>query len=87
MLKATFMKELGKTIKRMDLVTTLITMEAGTKDSGQKTNKMAKELKNGQMVQNTLDSIKRVKSTVQENLSGLIRAHTKVTFLIIIFMV
>jgi len=80
------MKEHGKMTKRMVLVITHIIMEAGTKDNGQKTNKMAKELKNGQMVQNTLDSIKKVKSTEQENLFGLIRAPTKATFLIIIFM-
>jgi len=87
MLKAMYMKEHGKMTKQMDLVTTPITMEAGMKVSGLRTSKMVRALRNGQMVQSTQDSIRKVKSTGTESLSGLIRAPMRVTFLIIIFMV
>ena len=79
-------KEHGKMTKRTDLATTLISTEADTKASGLRTNKMARELRNGQMVQSTLDSIRKVKSTEMESLFGLIRAPMRETFTTIIFM-
>ena len=60
MLKVMYMKESGLKIKLMALVYILISMEAGMKDNGIKINSMDMVSNNGQMEQNTKDSMSKV---------------------------
>ena len=52
MLKVMSMKENGLRIRQMDMVFTLILMEADTKDNGIKISNTVLESNNGQMVPN-----------------------------------
>lgn len=81
------MMVIGRMIRLMDLVNTLIRMELNTKDIGLMINSMDKEKNTGQTVLNMKVHINMERKTVMVNSYGLINHHIVVLLLITIFTV
>ena len=80
------MMVIGRTIKLMDMDSTLILMEHNMKATGWMISNMDKEKNTGQMVLNTKELINTVKKTATVNSYGLINLLTVVLSSITTFM-
>jgi hypothetical protein len=85
MLMETFMTDIGRMIKPMDMDNILIPMVLNTKATGSTISSTVKAKSTGQMVHNTKEHINSVKRTDMDNSSGPIDLATMETLLTIIF--